>query len=51
MSRGRYVGDTIHHKPDGVGKYIYPNGFFVYEGEWKNGKQHGLIYRACINTS
>ncbi|XP_078281325.1 MORN repeat-containing protein 1-like isoform X2 [Rhinoraja longicauda] len=23
------------------GRYIYPNSFFKYEGEWKDGKKHG----------
>ncbi|XP_044524582.1 MORN repeat-containing protein 1 [Gracilinanus agilis] len=25
----------------GYGHYIYPNTFFRYEGEWKDGKKHG----------
>uniref|UniRef100_A0A6I8P023 MORN repeat containing 1 n=1 Tax=Ornithorhynchus anatinus TaxID=9258 RepID=A0A6I8P023_ORNAN len=25
----------------GYGLYIYPNSFFQYEGEWKEGKKHG----------
>ncbi|XP_053137478.1 MORN repeat-containing protein 1 isoform X2 [Hemicordylus capensis] len=26
---------------DGYGVYVYPNSFFRYEGEWKQGKKHG----------
>lgn len=26
---------------DGYGKYMYPNSYFTYEGEWSSGKKHG----------
>ncbi|KAJ6658846.1 hypothetical protein lerEdw1_019769 [Lerista edwardsae] len=26
---------------NGYGHYVYPNSFFQYEGEWKEGKKHG----------
>uniref|UniRef100_A0A8D2AFA8 MORN repeat containing 1 n=1 Tax=Sciurus vulgaris TaxID=55149 RepID=A0A8D2AFA8_SCIVU len=26
---------------NGYGVYVYPNSFFRYEGEWKEGKKHG----------
>uniref|UniRef100_A0A8C5REZ4 MORN repeat containing 1 n=1 Tax=Laticauda laticaudata TaxID=8630 RepID=A0A8C5REZ4_LATLA len=25
----------------GYGRYVYPNSFFKYEGQWKRGKKHG----------
>uniref|UniRef100_A0A8C5C7J6 MORN repeat containing 1 n=1 Tax=Gadus morhua TaxID=8049 RepID=A0A8C5C7J6_GADMO len=28
--------------PIGYGKYVYPNSFFLYEGEWSMGRKHGL---------
>ncbi|XP_048417087.1 MORN repeat-containing protein 1-like isoform X1 [Stegostoma tigrinum] len=39
---GRYVGDVKQQLRDGFGLYIYPNSFYQYEGEWKNGKKHGI---------
>ena len=28
----------------GFGVYNYPNKFFRYEGEWKEGKKHGVYH-------
>ncbi|XP_067873266.1 MORN repeat-containing protein 1-like isoform X2 [Heterodontus francisci] len=39
---GRYVGEMKQQLRDGFGLYVYPNSFFQYEGEWKNGKKHGI---------
>ncbi|XP_029434692.1 MORN repeat-containing protein 1 isoform X2 [Rhinatrema bivittatum] len=36
-----YVGEVKKQLRDGYGLYIYPNSFFWYEGEWKQGKKHG----------
>nr|XP_033778482.1 MORN repeat-containing protein 1 [Geotrypetes seraphini] len=36
-----YVGELKQQLRDGYGLYIYPNSFFRYEGEWKQGKKHG----------
>uniref|UniRef100_A0A8D0HI74 MORN repeat containing 1 n=1 Tax=Sphenodon punctatus TaxID=8508 RepID=A0A8D0HI74_SPHPU len=30
-----------HRSGTGYGLYVYPNTFFQYEGEWKQGKKHG----------
>mmetsp|Transcript_77619 Transcript_77619/g.137458 ORF Transcript_77619/g.137458 Transcript_77619/m.137458 type:complete len:481 (-) Transcript_77619:62-1504(-) len=40
---GRYEGKVsiATGQRDGHGKYMYPNPFFTYEGEWSNGKKHG----------
>ena len=29
----------------GFGVYNYPNKFFRYEGEWKDGKKHGVYFK------
>ena len=29
--------------PIGYGKYVYPNSFFLYEGEWSMGRKHGEL--------
>ncbi|XP_072442387.1 MORN repeat-containing protein 1-like isoform X1 [Chiloscyllium punctatum] len=42
QSSGRYVGDVKRQLRDGFGLYVYPNSFYQYEGEWKNGKKHGI---------
>ncbi|KAJ8022140.1 MORN repeat-containing protein 1 [Holothuria leucospilota] len=36
-----YVGETRTQLRHGYGIYKYPNQFFRYEGEWKEGKKHG----------
>ncbi|XP_028849886.1 MORN repeat-containing protein 1-like [Denticeps clupeoides] len=36
-----YVGDFKKQLRHGFGVYVYPNGYFRYEGEWKMGKKHG----------
>ncbi len=36
-----YVGDVLHGKRHGYGCYTYPNRFFRYEGQYKNGLKHG----------
>ncbi|XP_061115104.1 MORN repeat-containing protein 1-like [Conger conger] len=36
-----YSGQVKNLVRDGFGVYVYPNGFFRYEGEWKMGKKHG----------
>ncbi|XP_064153833.1 MORN repeat-containing protein 1-like [Anguilla rostrata] len=36
-----YSGQVKNLARDGFGVYVYPNGFFRYEGEWKMGKKHG----------
>ncbi|KAI6649772.1 MORN repeat-containing protein 1 [Oopsacas minuta] len=38
---GRYEGQTKSQARHGVGVYYYPNKFFKYEGEWREGKKHG----------
>ncbi|CAN2388229.1 MORN repeat-containing protein 1 [Pristimantis euphronides] len=43
-----YVGDVRKQLRHGYGIYVYPNSFFRYEGEWKNGTKHGrgkLLFR------
>lgn len=39
----RYEGavSVATGRREGHGKYMYPNSFFTYEGEWLNGKKHG----------
>ncbi|XP_033642213.1 MORN repeat-containing protein 1-like isoform X2 [Asterias rubens] len=42
VSKGqRYIGETKNQLRDGYGIYKYPNRFFRYEGDWKEGKKHG----------
>ncbi|XP_028393822.1 MORN repeat-containing protein 1-like [Dendronephthya gigantea] len=38
---GSYVGETKGQIRDGFGVYHYPNKFFRYEGEWKEGQKNG----------
>ncbi|XP_061456885.1 MORN repeat-containing protein 1 [Rhineura floridana] len=38
---GSYCGEVSEHRRTGYGLYVYPNSFFQYEGEWKQGKKHG----------
>ncbi|XP_059808156.1 MORN repeat-containing protein 1-like isoform X4 [Hypanus sabinus] len=38
---GSYIGEVKHQLRNGFGRYVYPNSFFQYEGEWKDGKKHG----------
>ena len=38
---GRYEGQTLNQVRHGVGVYYYPNKFYKYEGEWRDGKKHG----------
>ena len=38
---GSYKGQTLKQLRHGVGVYHYPNKFFTYEGEWREGKKHG----------
>ncbi|KAM9034691.1 MORN repeat-containing protein 1 [Sarcophilus harrisii] len=40
-SRPPYQGSMRRMVRDGYGHYLYPNTFFRYEGEWKDGKKHG----------
>jgi len=37
----RYVGHFVDYRRDGFGKLYTSEGLPVYEGEWKNDKQHG----------
>ncbi|KAA6376808.1 MAG: putative MORN repeat protein, partial [Streblomastix strix] len=37
----KYVGQILHHKPHGSGKYCFSNEFYTYDGDWENGKMHG----------
>ncbi|KAJ8257695.1 hypothetical protein GJAV_G00188700 [Gymnothorax javanicus] len=37
----QYSGQVKNLVRNGFGVYVYPNGFFRYEGEWKTGKKHG----------
>ncbi|XP_072036503.1 uncharacterized protein [Amphiura filiformis] len=37
----RYMGETKNQLRNGYGVYRYPNSFFRYEGDWKEGKKHG----------
>ncbi|XP_078094647.1 MORN repeat-containing protein 1-like [Mustelus asterias] len=39
---GRYVGEVKQQLRHGFGLYAYPNSFFEYEGEWENGRKHGI---------
>lgn len=41
-SKRIYIGDTKDNVRDGFGTYVFENKFFRYEGEWKNGKKHGI---------
>ncbi|XP_070812380.1 MORN repeat-containing protein 1 [Pituophis catenifer annectens] len=36
-----YCGEMKDQRRNGYGRYIYPNSFFKYEGQWKKGKKHG----------
>ncbi|KAK2949729.1 putative MORN repeat protein [Blattamonas nauphoetae] len=38
---GRYDGDLVNHRPHGKGKYLFPNRYFLYDGNWNHGKMHG----------
>ncbi|CAI5782802.1 Hypothetical predicted protein [Podarcis lilfordi] len=38
---GSYCGEVKELRRDGYGVYVYPNSFFQYEGEWKQGRKHG----------
>ncbi|XP_063001600.1 MORN repeat-containing protein 1 [Elgaria multicarinata webbii] len=38
---GSYCGRVGEQRRNGYGRYVYPNSFFQYEGEWKQGKKHG----------
>ncbi|CAH8644971.1 unnamed protein product [Heterobilharzia americana] len=38
MSTGFYIGQTYKDKRNGVGTYYYGNGYYKYEGNWKDGK-------------
>ncbi|XP_030224066.1 MORN repeat-containing protein 1 isoform X2 [Gadus morhua] len=40
--KANYVGEVSNQKRHGYGKYVYPNSFFLYEGEWSMGRKHGL---------
>ncbi|KAL5021284.1 hypothetical protein ScPMuIL_000439 [Solemya velum] len=39
--RDPYIGEKRRFLRNGHGVYIYENGFFRYEGQWKNGRKHG----------
>ncbi|XP_033107679.1 MORN repeat-containing protein 1-like [Anneissia japonica] len=42
VARGQhYLGETKKQLREGYGMYKYPNSYFKYEGEWKEGKKHG----------
>ncbi|CAH8604329.1 unnamed protein product [Schistosoma mattheei] len=41
MLTGSYAGQTCKNKRDGMGTYLYKNGYYKYEGEWINGKRCG----------
>ncbi|ETE61303.1 hypothetical protein L345_12948, partial [Ophiophagus hannah] len=36
-----YCGEMKDQRRNGYGRYVYPNSFFKYEGQWKGGKKHG----------
>jgi hypothetical protein len=36
-----YSGDLIQARRSGFGAYSYPNSFYTYEGEYKEGRKHG----------
>ncbi|XP_032639447.1 MORN repeat-containing protein 1 isoform X2 [Chelonoidis abingdonii] len=38
---GCYLGAVKAQRREGYGLYVYPNPFFQYEGEWKQGRKHG----------
>ncbi|KAM9115768.1 MORN repeat-containing protein 1 [Pangshura tecta] len=38
---GCYLGAVKAQRREGYGLYVYPNSFFQYEGEWKQGRKHG----------
>jgi len=38
---GSYVGKKIGDLRHGFGRYQYPGGTYVYEGEWFEGEKHG----------
>ena len=40
--RQRYTGGTTQAGVrSGTGTYVFPNSFFEYTGEWRDGKRHG----------
>jgi len=41
---GRYEGEVsiATGQREGQGKYIYPNSYFTYEGQWAAGRKHGI---------
>ncbi|XP_063173558.1 MORN repeat-containing protein 1 isoform X2 [Candoia aspera] len=36
-----YCGEMRDQRRNGYGRYVYPNSFFKYEGQWQRGKKHG----------
>lgn len=42
QDRGEYEGQTnLQGLRHGSGKYVYPNSYFTYEGDWDCGHKHG----------
>eukprot|EP00918_Siedleckia_nematoides_P074670 GHVU01163196.1.p1 GENE.GHVU01163196.1~~GHVU01163196.1.p1 ORF type:complete len:144 (+),score=14.27 GHVU01163196.1:202-633(+) len=42
LGSGDYRGEVMKLRAHGVGVLRYPNGSVHHEGEWRNGKPHGL---------
>ena len=42
----KYKGEIINAEPNGIGTLIYPGGH-KYEGDWKDGEQHGRGSFTC----
>lgn len=43
-----YDGEYVNGKRHGYGRYVYPNSFFAYEGNWEAGEKHGeLMLQPC----
>ncbi|PAA46777.1 hypothetical protein BOX15_Mlig029097g2 [Macrostomum lignano] len=36
-----YIGERANQQKNGFGVYKFRNGFYRYEGNWKDGKKHG----------
>jgi hypothetical protein len=46
-----YAGDLIQARRNGFGAYRYPNSFYTYEGEYKDGRKHGTRPAAACDVT
>jgi hypothetical protein len=42
IGRGKYAGGILNDVPHGRGRLTAADGSLMYEGDWLNGKYHGL---------